>query len=203
MPSPRRARRVRAVLVLCALSAVVVLPGTAAGDAGLARDPDDTPGRLDVRYIRHGHGTRAALIRHRISTRGEWRNRLLRRKGAGRIYLIFSTSGGNCAELRMRVARRKGELRAAIQSYDPLGCGPNDDFGGQSNFQRVDAEIERRRGTELIVTFPKRELDPGLDEYSWSLWTELKSRRCDRRCTDYGPDEGDGRRGVLVHDLEG
>jgi hypothetical protein len=188
-------------LAFSAMAFLLASTGTAVGDAGIARDPDDAPGRLDVRYIRHGHGTRMGLIRHRISTRAEWRNRLLRRKGAGNVFLIFSTTGGNCAELRMRIVRRSGELRAGIQSYDPIGCGPNDDFGGQSNFRRVDAEIERRRGTDLIVTFPKRELDPDLDEYSWSVWTELRSRRCDRRCTDYGPDEGDGRRGVLVHDL--
>lgn len=177
------------------------LPGAAHGDADVARDADDTSGRLDVRYIRHGHGTEMRLLRHRISTRGEWGNRLLRRKGAGRIYLLFSTSGNDCSELRMRVVRREGDLRASIQTYDPGGCGPNDDMGAQSNFQRVDAEIERRRGTDLIVTFPKRVLGRSLDGYKWSVQTELKSRRCDRRCIDFAPDEGDGRRGVLLHDL--
>ena len=192
----------RARLVSALLAVVVLgLPGTAAGDADLARDPDDTPGRLDVRQIRHGHGTRMRLVRHRIATRGEWNNRLLRRNGAGRIYLLFSTSGNDCSEQRMRIVRREGELRASIQGYDPASCGPNDDTGAQSTFQRVDAEIERRRGTDLIVTFPKRVLGRGLDEYSWSAWTELKSRRCDRRCTDFAPDEGAGRRGVLVHEL--
>ncbi|HEY7876042.1 MAG TPA: hypothetical protein VIG64_13075 [Actinomycetota bacterium] len=193
----------RARVVFLVVACIAAAGGVAQADADLVRDPDDTSGRLDVRYIRHGHGTEMRLLRHRISTRSEWRNRLLRRRGAGRIYLLFSTRRGDCAELRMRLARRNGELRAALQSYDPIGCGPYDDFGGQSNFQRVDAEIERRRGTDLIVTFPRRELGRGVEEYKWSVWTELKSRRCERRCTDFAPDEGGARHGVLLHDLDG
>jgi hypothetical protein len=189
--------------LLAALAALSVLAsaGIAVADAGLARDPDDTPGRLDVRQIRHGHGHRMGLIRHRVAMQGEWGTRLLRRKGAGEIYLLFSTRGNDCAEQRVRIVKREGKLRAAIQAFDPVGCGPNDDSGGQSNFVRLRADIDRRRGRDIIVTFDADRLKKDLDDYTWSVMTTLESRRCNDSCIDYAPDEAEGVRGVLLHDL--
>ncbi len=192
---------IRSRLLMAFALALVAVPGIAVGDADLVRDGDD-PGRLDVRMIRHGHGTKMSLLRHRVVMRGEWGTRVLRRGGPGEIYLIFSTRGNDCAEMRVRIVKRDGELRAQIQGYDPVGCGPNDDSGGQSNFTRLrGAEIDRRRGQDVILTFPKKRLGRNLDEYSWSAVTSLESRRCDGECLDSAPDEGEGIRGVLLHDL--
>lgn len=180
---------------------VLALGGVAVGDADLARDADDTRGRLDVKQIRHGHGTRMGLLRHRIAMHGEWGTRVLRRKGAGELYLIFSTRGNNCAEQRVKIVKRDGELSAFIQAYDPVGCGRYDDSGAMSEYVALDAEIDRRRGRDIIVTFDKRDLRKKLDDYSWSVMTILESQRCNDSCIDYGPDDGKGVRGVLVHDL--
>ena len=77
----------------------------------------------------------------------------------------------------------------------------DDDVGGQSYFERLSAEVDRRRGRDIVITFEKRHLRRNLDEYSWAAVTSFKGGKCKRRWDDFATDESEGARGALLHDL--
>ena len=189
---------------LVALAILLAAPAAVLADSGLAKDADDTPGRLDVHQIRHGHGARGSMIRHRIDMYGQWRDRILRKKGPGHLHILFSTRGSNCAEKRVTIKRKNGELQAFIQEYKPAGCGPNDDVFEIGFPERLDADIERKRGRAIVVTFDKHELRKRIQRYTWSVETVIESDKCGDeggRRHDFAPDRGEGIRGILEHDL--
>jgi hypothetical protein len=185
------------------LLAVLALQVPARADTDHLSDPQDTAGSLDVEDIRQAHGDRHAYLRHRITTFEGWDDRVV--GGGGYIEYVFSTGGDSCAEKRVLIERRNGELKAFIQDFDPI-CGPGDDFRAIGEPVRMHARVGRPDARTIVLAFDRSELgDLENNYYSWSVRTKFQSKACsDERndlCIDSAPDSGDGKRGVLAHDL--
>lgn len=102
----------------------------ALADSEAFPDPNDSVGRLDVKALRHNH-TLDGTLKHTIITRDGWTKRAFARRGT--IFAYFSYYGDSCADARVWIDTKNGQLRARWQSYNPLGCPKDDDHGGSSD----------------------------------------------------------------------
>ena len=84
---PNRSRSLFAGL-LVALTVIVASPPSL---AARMRDPNDVPGRLDLRVV-SGQKLADGSLHVRISTYGTWRRHLLRRPSANAIFVLFDTN---------------------------------------------------------------------------------------------------------------
>ncbi len=180
-------KRVAAML----LAALVLSPTPGVGSQAGRRDPNDTPGRLDIKRIAHGHKSRKVLWR-KVAMHSAWGRNALR--GDDEIRFMFSTDREDrYDEVHAMVALKNGKLGAWIFPYvegsDYAGVGPST----RIRFTRPD-----RRSIKIF--FGRGWVD-GEDRYAWSLASSYKdkqSRRCDRWCNDYAPGSSPDR---LEHNL--
>jgi hypothetical protein len=193
----------RTISASLALAITLVSAPSAIADTDRAGDPDDIKGKLDIAAIHHGHGADVDTLTHRVTTHEGWKSRILGPGGKGELRLIFSTRKNACAEQAISIVRRKGRLIARIAFYDPLGCGPYDDSGGGSPYEKMNARVRRTDDRSVRLVFDRSELLPRWDDdYRWSAETRWQSERCSHRvCYDSGPDEAGGDRGILRHEL--
>lgn len=175
---------------LFAALAISLLAGApTAATESRRRDPNDTPGPLDIRRIAHGHAGGGALW-HKIVTYGTWGRKAL--QGPEIIRFQFSTDGEDrFDEVNASVDLKDGKLQAWIYPYvegsDYAGVGPS---------QRIRLKRVNRRSVKIF--FDRSWVDKR-DRYAWSVWTSYKdknSRHCTKTCSDRAPD-----RGRLVHNL--
>src|SRR5688572_15290779 len=182
------------LVVLISLSA----PGVVSADALRVRDPNDVRGRLDIRAVAHGHGSRKGSVTHRVSVHRAFGSRLLETNGA--VELMFSGRPGGCESVAIMIDAVNGGLRARIRFVDPLGCGRYDDSGGSSMWEPLDAVLTRpdRRTVKIEL---QRTLLPGRGDYGWYAETRFwrNGTGCGQRCVDQAPDEGYPR-GRIAHD---
>jgi hypothetical protein len=128
---------------------------------------------------------------------------MLSAKGSGALSLMFSTEGNACAEAHVMVDFKDGRLRSRIQSYDPLGCGPNDDSGGFGEWRTISQRPHRDNRRSIVVFVPLDMLSKTeLDQYGWSASTYFLKQRtaCSDLCADDAPDGG-YERGLMTHSL--
>lgn len=185
----------RLLLVPLSFLLMVGLALPAGADVVRQRDGDDTPGRLDIRRVVHGH-TENGRLKHRVVTFKPWKARHLRRR-ANYIYVWFSTDGEKrFAERRVVIDFVDGKLQACIQMYDEI----ND---GAAVGPCEDITLRRPDTRTALVVFRRRMLRRNLQEYSWSASTSFKSpesKRCsEEACLGVAP-PGRGR-GRVVHEL--
>ena len=196
-----RRRSCLVVVFLATTFAVTLFPARA--DQRWVRDSNDTPRRLDIRWVSHGHASDPSVLRHRVTMYADWRRWVLSPEGPGSMSLWFSTSGDSCAEAHVIVDVKDGRFRARIQSYNPLFCGRHDDSGGSGNLRLIPQRPRRPDARSLVVFVPADMLaEGGVDEYAWSATTYFykEGTKCFQVCIDDVPDNGH-ERGRIVHRL--
>lgn len=142
-------------------------------------DPNDTPGRLDVRVVEHGH---ANLPRSwNVITFGRWTARKIWDAGYVLVYLdtvsnskmdyyalIRSTGRGMVAQLyKIRTPQRLDLL------LSPL-----------------DARRKNQRSVSVEVPFHRLNVGGQRTGYRWSVQTIFRSSACRRNCFDRVPNQG-------------
>jgi hypothetical protein len=170
----------------CGLGALVVAlvaPGAArAASLHGAVDPNDTPGRLDIRSVTQRHG-RTGPVAHTITMYEPWRGRLLGIQRSSAIFLTFDTHGGRAYERFAAVFFARGRLRAAVYTRAGRFLG----WGTVTRLNRRSITVTVRR---RLLGSPK-----GYRWYALSLLSTTTGP-CRAGCVDRAPN-----RGVLVHDL--
>lgn len=171
------------------------MPIAAAADSAHMTDPNDTPGKLDVRRLAHGHT--ADKLKHVVGTDNAWHNSVLSGSNS-HIYLWISTdSESEFAERRVVIDLRNDKLWAAIQPYvesaDAADVGP-----------LTEIRVRRPSRRKVAVIFRRNLLGKDVAEYGWSVTTRFKrsgSARCARQvCIDDAPNGG-FERGKFIHRL--
>jgi hypothetical protein len=164
--------------------ALALIAAPVSADTKIARDPDDTAGRLDLKSLSHRHS--GTDLVHRLNTYHNWRSRRLRGRRT-LIQLWFSTDKEDrYAEKRVVIDFEDGRLRAWLQTYqessDQVTVGP---------LRRI--EVNRHNRHSVTVLFKKRALVSNRkDRYAWSASTSFKkvhgNGACRHRvCVDSGP----------------
>ena len=198
----RRRGSVGVIAIALGLALGAIQPAHA--NTGRAFDPDDAPGRLDVKSISHGHGHRPGYLRHRISMHEPWQDRLLRDETRRELELLFDLEGDSCYDRTMRIVYENGRFVALLQRWaDPFGCPDEwDDTSVGTAYVEIDARFRRPDDSSIVVTFDGAELEENRGSYRWSVMTKYRLDVCPRkRCYDYAPPGSAGRRGILRHEL--
>lgn len=161
-----------------ALAAVLVgvVVGTAQADSGALPDRDDTPGRLDVRTIRHSHD--GARVVHSVRTFERWGSRAL---SGDESYVGFYLDAGTKGTRGDRfVWVRYNRSRGLYGEIFRPGTHPNSDRLG-----RVDASRTSRRSVRISLR--PSDLSSQLDNgYRWRVTTSFEKSSTHGRCGDDG-----------------
>lgn len=164
------AGRLRVCLVVALLAGVMAAPTTslpAHADAVRIQDPDDSPGRLDIAAVRHGHHLTPSgrrLIEHRVRTYEAWGRRTLEPFNSYiRIALRHRPTDQNWM---IWISYHEGKLTAQV--YE----------GFEPRWEQV-AELPVRRPNRrtVVVRFPRRLLN-GVSRYDWVARTSYESSSC-------------------------
>lgn len=150
--------------VFCAAILVVgAAPGLA--DNASFRDNNDAYGRLDVKWISHGHvkvDGRKRLM-HKIETYGTW-NKNSFSQDASFIHLLFTTDGDNRPERALVVDVKNGHWTVEMHSW--RGGEVRDYVFGRGHASRPNARTVR-------ITFRRALLGNGVTEYGWHVDTQF------------------------------
>ena len=150
-------------------------------------DGNDTPGRLDIRRIVHGHRLQGEhrLTRHRLSTHRHWYTRHLR-GDLSFLNMFLNTDGDKRPERRLTIDVRKKNLLARMDRY-PSG-------------KRVGyTKVWRPNKWSVSVAFPESFLGQGITAYKWnanSFFHTSGDGPCGiptdvvRTCADRAPNRG-------------
>lgn len=175
-------------LAIGAILALLVTTTSALGDTTRLRDPNDTDGNLDIKFVVQGHRSDTSgprMIRHRLTMYERWGKRALTRQN-NFINLFFDTDKDNGFERRLNMDVRDGELRAKMQTWRGL-----EEVGF--------AKIWRPNRRSVAVAFPKRWLGAGVRSYQWigyALYSIKGEGPCGLQgdvysgCTDRLPNSG-------------
>jgi hypothetical protein len=163
----------RRFAVLAVLVSLVTATSAWAASVG---DPNDTPGKLDLRTVT-GVRSEAGLLTVTIRTWNAWSNSTLPASGSpNRLFALFSTDGDNAVEYQARIVSVGGALVAVVS--------------GQGN-QFEPVPVTRLSGTRIRFTFPEDVL-VGHD-YPLRLAARSVFRGtsvCLGACTDRAPNSG-------------
>jgi hypothetical protein len=146
-------------LIIAVGVAVLTLAGTSSADTTRLSDPNDTRGKLDVKYAVQGHRliSKVRMIRHRLTMRGRWNRRALKPRN-NFINLFFDTDDDKGFERRLNIDFRGTILRAKMQTWRSL--------------KKVGiAKLWRPNRKSITVAFPKGWLGKDVDDYQWTAHT--------------------------------
>src|SRR6266576_217185 len=87
------------LLVVLTVIVITVIVASPPSQAARMRDPNDVPGRLDLRVV-SGQKLADGSLHVRISTYETWPRRLLRRTSANAIFVLFDTNGDDKVDYR-------------------------------------------------------------------------------------------------------
>jgi hypothetical protein len=176
-------RRRRALAAtIAALLCATALPGIAA--SAEIRDPNDTPGWLEVRrVITWGREQRPAW---RILTGPRWTARRLWDKGF--LVLMLDTFGDARLDYHVVIASNGRGLEATL--WRRRRRAPD------RRLRRVDVWRPNRRNVVVRFRLGRVVVGPRRDHYRWFVETLLTARRCRRVCIDRVPN-----RGTVKHQL--
>jgi hypothetical protein len=142
-------------LIIAVGAAVLTLAGTSSADTTRLSDPNDTRGKLDVKYAVQGHRliSKVRMIRHRLTMRGRWNRRALKPRN-NFINFFFDTDDDKGFERRLNIAFRGARLRAKMQTWRSL--------------KKVGiAKLWRPNRRSITVAFPEAWLGKNVDAYRW------------------------------------
>lgn len=170
--------------LLSGLLVAVVVAGPAAADRSSMRDPDDTPGRLDIKVVAQSHQSGGAGdLKHRVGMFHRWGKRHLR-GSSNFINMFFTTDEDRGFERRLTIDVRNGKLYAQMDEYPSL-----------KPVGRAQVWRPSRRG--VAVAFPTNFLGENVKTYKWqanSFFHTSGDGPCgtptdvSRTCTDRAPD---------------
>lgn len=110
--------------LLAALSAAAVLLSAAPAGAAEVRDPNDVPGKLDLKRL-VGRRNAEGILRIRIETWGNWKKSLLNAKTTrNRLFVLFNVDEDPKPEYVGKIMASKGKLFMTIRGsgsvFEPL-----------------------------------------------------------------------------------
>jgi hypothetical protein len=129
-------------------------------------------GVLDIASV--GHGQRAQLLTHRLTTHRPWRRGLL--GTGGQISFYFDTDADAGLERRLDISYSRGRLSAVMKN-------PRGRVVGTGLARRASART-------LLVTFHRSLLSSGIRRYRWFAFVGFRCHRRHRVCGDRAPDGG-------------
>lgn len=148
----------RTFMTVAWVAALLLLAAPSArGDAFTLSDPDDSPGGLDISYVKHSHRTVQAtgqrLLRHRLTTYEAWDTSVLAR--GSRIYFFFNIDADADYERRLTInVSEDGTLYAEMDNPS-------------SGWTRGYARVWRPNRRSVAIEFPTRLLKRDLAKYRW------------------------------------
>lgn len=159
-----------------ALLAVVALPAAAAAAWGAsASDPNDTPGKLDLRTVT---ATRSAsdIVTVTVRTWDSWQKGDLPQSGSpNRLLVLFNTDADGTAEYTARIVNLGGSLVALLsgqgQQFEPL-------------------PVTRPSGAKARFVFPADVLVDPDEDLGVAARSIYKGGLCSVPCTDRAPNTG-------------
>ncbi|MCC6222621.1 MAG: hypothetical protein IT201_03910 [Thermoleophilia bacterium] len=163
--------RLRTTIAAAAVAASLVAPAALAESAS---DPDDVPGRLDLKRLTLGGGDQ--LVTVRVVTWEKVRASDLRSAGTGnRLFVYFDYREDGAWDLRARIVElSEGKLYALLagsgSAYEPL---------------RV-----RRSGTSLTFAFPADVVGGDIETLQAWAKSAYRGSGCPVVCVDRAPDAG-------------
>lgn len=162
-----------AVLVAVVISALV---SPAAADTARFTDPDDTPGKLDVKVVRHRHdGTR---LLHAVRTYGRWQSRTLSGDETYIGFYLDAGTKGTRADRFVWVRYEKGRGLYA-QVFQP-GTHANGKLLGS-------ARVSRPSRRSVRISLRPRQLSKGIrNGYRWRVTTSYEKATTEGPCGDDG-----------------
>lgn len=179
-PRPRLSLR---VLIGVALSIAVAISGALPALAAdpqqstFLPDPNDTPGKLDVREVRHG----PLLNLPRgwtVETFARWTAKQIWDTG---FVLVFLDTIGTPADDYYALVRSTGRGLA--------GSLWRDDHRDRQ-IGKLKVSRANRREVTVVVPFRKLKIGDSRTTYRWRVLTIFKSDACSRNCFDRAPNSG-------------
>jgi hypothetical protein len=163
----------RRLVVLTVLAALVAATSASAASIG---DPNDTPGKLDLRTVT-GVRSQAGLLTVTIRTWNAWSNSVLPASGSqNRLFALFSIDGDSAAEYQARIVSVGGALVAVIS--------------GQGN-QFEPVPVTRVTGAKVRFTFPEDVLVGPNDPLGLAARSVFRGATvCPAACKDRAPNSG-------------
>jgi len=168
---------VRAKWILIGVSLIsVMLSGTASADTARFNDPNDTPGRLDVKAVRHGHD--GARLVHSAYTYRRWGSRAL---SDDESYIGFYLDAGTSRTRADRFVwiRHKPGRGLYARIFRP---------GVHANGERLGKVRVSRPGRRSVRIYLRRsQLSSGiLNGYRWRVTTSYEKSTTGGACGDDG-----------------
>lgn len=164
-------KRVSAIPILLAVFiAATLTPATA--DSARFTDPNDTPGKLDVKSVRHSHDGRRLI--HAVGTFQRWRSRVLRGDETYIGFYLDAGTKGTRADRFVWVRWKRGRGLYA-QIFRPL-THANGDFLGPVRVSRPN-----RRSVRISLR-PSQLSNAIRDGYRWRVTTSYEKATTEGPC---------------------
>jgi hypothetical protein len=163
----------RRFTVLAVLVALVTATSASAASIG---DPNDTPGKLDLRTVT-GVRSQAGLLTVTLRTWNSWSNGTLPASNSpNRLYALFSIDADNAVEYQARIVSVGGALVAVVS--------------GQGN-QFEPVPVTRLSATKVRFTFPEDVLVGPNEPLRVAARSVFRGgSACPGACTDRAPNSG-------------
>ncbi len=168
--------RTRQAAIAAAGLLLSMLAGPAGADTNRFTDPNDTPGKLDVKAVRHSHdGTR---IVHSVHTFRRWRSSAL---AGGETYIGFYVEGGTKSTRGDRFiwVRWKEGRGLYAEIFRPLTHANGERLGP------VRVSRANRRSVEISLR-PSQLSNAIRNGYTWRVTTSYEKTTTEGPCGDDG-----------------
>lgn len=168
--------RTKEALVVAVAVLASMVSNPAGADTGRFTDPNDTPGKLDVKAVRHSHdGTRLV---HSVHTFKRWRSRAL---GGDETYIGFYLEAGTKGTRADRFVwvRWKDARGLYAEIFRPLTHANGERLGP------VRVSRPNRRSVEISLR-PSQLSAAIRDGYRWRVRTSYEKTTTEGACGDDG-----------------
>lgn len=167
--------RTKSILIGVSLTALV-LSGTASADTARFNDPNDTPGRLDVKAVRHAHD--GARLVHSVHTYRRWKSKAL---SGDESYIGFYLDAGTKRARADRFVwvRHKTGRGLYAEIFRP---------GTHANGERLGkVRVSRPNRRSVRISLRESQLSSGiLNGYRWRVTTSYEKSTTGGACGDDG-----------------
>lgn len=167
--------RTKSILIGVSLIGLV-LSGTADADTGRFNDPNDTPGKLDVKAVRHAH--EGARLVHSVHTYRRWKPRALSGDESYIGFYLDAGTKGTRADRFVWVRHKPGRGLYA-QIFRP---------GTHANGERLGkVRVSRPNRRSVRISLRESQLSSAiLNGYRWRVTTSYEKSTTGGACGDDG-----------------